>query len=360
MKIGQILVVDDEESMRRFFFLTLEREGFTVDTAESVAVALQKVQSQDYDLILSDIRLGDGQGLEVLAAAKKKDPDLPVIMMTAYASAETAVEAMKLGAADYLAKPFNVDEVRIVVRNNVRTRKLVQENKQLRAQLRGKTESRFISVSKKMEQVLAMLDRIAKMDVTILVTGESGTGKELVMRMIHEKSPRAREPFISVNCGALPETLFESELFGYEKGAFTGADQRRMGLFETAGKGTLFLDEIGEMPLAVQVKLLRVLQEKSIRRVGGTSEIPVDVRVVAATNRNLAEEVKAGRFREDLYYRINVVPLEIPPLRERREDISPLIRFFLEKFSDRFGEPLKSFDSSALTQLESYTWPGNV
>jgi len=359
-KIGRILVVDDEESMRRFFFLTLEREGFQVDLAEGVAAAKEKLSHESFDLVLSDIRLGDGQGLEVLATAKAKDPDLPVIVMTAYASAETAVEAMKLGASDYLAKPFNVDEVRIVVKNTIRTRNLVQENRSLRAQLKGKTEQRFIFVSRRMEQLFSTLDRIARMDVTVLITGESGTGKELVMRMIHEKSPRAQEPFVSVNCGALPESLFESELFGFEKGAFTGADQRRKGLFETAGKGTLFLDEIGEMPLTVQVKLLRVLQEKMVRRVGGNEELPVDVRVVAATNRNLSEEVKAGRFREDLFYRINVVPIEIPPLRQRPEDIAPLIRFFLEKYCDRFGEPLKSFDRQAMAQLEGYGWPGNV
>jgi two-component system response regulator PilR (NtrC family) len=359
-KIGRILVVDDEESMRRFFFLTLEREGFQVDLAEGVTAAKEKLRTETFDLVLSDIRLGDGQGLEVLATAKAKDPDLPVIVMTAYASAETAVEAMKLGASDYLAKPFNVDEVRIVVKNTIRTRNLVQENRSLRAQLKGKTEQRFIFVSRRMDQLFSTLDRIARMDVTVLITGESGTGKELVMRMIHEKSPRAQEPFVSVNCGALPESLFESELFGFEKGAFTGADQRRKGLFETAGKGTLFLDEIGEMPLTVQVKLLRVLQEKMVRRVGGNEELPVDVRVVAATNRNLSEEVKAGRFREDLFYRINVVPIEIPPLRQRPEDIAPLIRFFLEKYCDRFGEPLKSFDRQAMAQLEGYTWPGNV
>jgi two-component system response regulator PilR (NtrC family) len=346
--------------MRRFFFLTLEREGFQVDLAEGVTAAKEKLRTETFDLVLSDIRLGDGQGLEVLATAKAKDPDLPVIVMTAYASAETAVEAMKLGASDYLAKPFNVDEVRIVVKNTIRTRNLVQENRSLRAQLKGKTEQRFIFVSRRMDQLFSTLDRIARMDVTVLITGESGTGKELVMRMIHEKSPRAQEPFVSVNCGALPESLFESELFGFEKGAFTGADQRRKGLFETAGKGTLFLDEIGEMPLTVQVKLLRVLQEKMVRRVGGNEELPVDVRVVAATNRNLSEEVKAGRFREDLFYRINVVPIEIPPLRQRPEDIAPLIRFFLEKYCDRFGEPLKSFDRQAMAQLEGYTWPGNV
>lgn len=354
-----ILVIDDEASMRKFFEVTLKREGYRVVTADSVASGLSKLDDP-VDLILSDIRLGDGLGLSILSASKEKDPDIPVIMMTAYASAETAVEAMKLGAADYLTKPFNVDEVRVVVRNNIRTRKILGENRQLKAALREKTGTKMIYQGEQMRAIMQILQRVSKMDTTILVTGESGTGKELVMRSIHEMSGRADAPFISVNCGALPESLFESELFGYEKGAFTGAEKQRIGLFESAKGGTLFLDEIGEMPLKMQIKLLRVLQEKSIRRVGGTEEIDVDFRLVAATNRDLNAEVSEGNFREDLYYRINVVPIQLPPLRERREDILPLVKFFLKKFSGRLGEEEKSFDPEAMTKIESHDWPGNV
>lgn len=356
-----ILVVDDELSMRKFFEVTLSREGYRVLTADSVREGRARILGDDFDLLLSDIRLGDGQGLELLAESKKKDADIPVIMMTAYASPETAVEAMKLGAVDYLTKPFNVDEVRVVVRNNLRTRSLINENRELKRKLKNKDEpNQLVFISEKMRSLTEKLDRVARLDTTILITGESGTGKELVMRFIHDKSNRADKPFVSVNCGALPENLFESELFGYEKGAFTGADQRRLGLFENARGGTLFLDEIGEMPLQMQIKLLRVLQEKSIRRVGGIEEIPVDFRLLAATNRDLEAEVEKGDFREDLYYRINVVPVHLPPLRERREDILPLIRFFLEKFCARCGEEMKEINQEALGSLERYKWPGNV
>lgn len=360
MKNPTILVVDDEVSMRKFFEVTLKREGYRVLTADSVREGRAVIESKNFDLLLSDIKLGDGQGLELLAACKQKDPDIPVIMMTAYASPETAVEAMKLGAADYLTKPFNVDEVRVVVRNNIRTRNLISENKSLKRRLDKIESPKLVFKSEKMRNLIEVLSRVAKMETTILVVGESGTGKELIMTMIHEKSARSDQPFISVNCGALPETLFESELFGYEKGAFTGADQKKIGLFESARGGTLFLDEIGEMPIKVQVKLLRVLQEKRIRRVGGNEEIPVDFRLLAATNRILQDEVKKGGFREDLFYRINVVPIELPPLRERREDILPLIRFFSEKFAKQCGEELKELSPDVLSCLDHYPWPGNV
>ncbi len=357
---GTILVVDDEESMRKFFELTLKREGYRILTADSVATGVRAINDKNFDLLLSDIRLGDGTGLDILAACKEKDPDIPVLMMTAYASPETAVEAMKLGAADYLTKPFNVDEVRVVVRNNLRTRKLIDENRRLKDQLESRLENKLICKSARMRELLTVLERVAKMDTTILATGESGTGKELIMRTVHEMSTRKDGPFVSVNCGALPESLLESELFGYEKGAFTGAEKRRAGLFESAKSGSIFLDEIGEMPLKMQVKLLRVLQEKSIRRVGGTEEIPVDFRLLTATNLDLQKEVEAGEFREDLYYRINVVPVQLPPLRERREDIVPLVRFFLEKFSRQCGEKPKDMDAAAVAMMERYHWPGNV
>lgn len=356
-----ILVVDDELSMRRFFEVTLSREGYSVHTAESVATGKEAIARLRFDLLLSDIRLGDGQGLELLAACKDKDPEIPVIMMTAYASPETAVEAMKLGAVDYLTKPFNVDEVKVVVRNNIRTRKLVSENRRLKDQLQAQTSaSKLVYRSECMRELIEVLNRVSKMDTTILVTGESGTGKELIMRYIHENSPRAEGPFVSVNCGALPENLLESELFGYEKGAFTGAEKQRQGLFESARNGTLFLDEIGEMPLATQVRLLRVLQEKCVRRVGGTEEIPVDFRLVAATNRDLEAEVTKNNFREDLYYRIKVVPIHLPPLRQRGGDVGLLLRHFLEKYSKQCGEDLKELTEESLAALEAYGWPGNV
>jgi len=355
-----ILVVDDEESMRRFFELTLKREGYRILTAESVASGVALIEREEFDLLLSDVRLGDGTGLDILAACKRRDPDIPVLMMTAYASPETAVEAMKLGAADYLTKPFNVDEVRVVVRNNLRTRKLIDENRRLKDQLQGRLENKLICKSARMREAMILLERVAKMDTTILVTGESGTGKELVMRTVHDMSPRKDGPFVSVNCGALPESLLESELFGYEKAAFTGAEKQRAGLFESARGGSIFLDEIGEMPQKMQVKLLRVLQERSIRRVGGVAEIDVDFRLLTATNRDLQKEVEANRFREDLYYRINVVPVQLPPLRQRREDIAPLLRFFLEKFSRQCGEKPKEMEAEALALMERYDWPGNV
>ncbi|CAM2067954.1 Sigma-54-dependent Fis family transcriptional regulator [Sulfidibacter corallicola] len=357
---GTILVVDDEPSMRRFFEVTLKREGYSVLTADGVRSGLAMVKGEDFDLVLSDIKLGDGQGLEILAACKERDSDIPVIMMTAYASPETAVEAMKLGAIDYLTKPFNVDEVRVVVRNNIRTRNLIAENRKLKEVLEQSQQVDLVYKSDRMRKLIDVLRRVSKMDTTILVSGESGTGKELIMKTIHKMSPRHEQPYISVNCGALPESLFESELFGYEKGSFTGAEQRRIGLFESARGGTLFLDEIGEMPLKMQIKLLRVLQEKKIRRVGGTEEISVDFRLVAATNRDLAKEVQEGNFREDLYYRINVVPILLPPLRERCEDIIPLVRFFLEKFASQYGEAPKDIKTDALAMVETYSWPGNV
>jgi len=354
-----ILVVDDELSMRKFFEVTLQREGYKVLCADSVTEGRAMIDGQNYDLLLSDIKLGDGQGLDLLIHSKEKDPDVPVIMMTAYASPETAVEAMKQGAGDYLTKPFNVDEVRVVVRNNLRTRKLIEENKELKRKL-DESKPRMVYKSERMANLIETLKRVARLDTTILVTGESGTGKELFMRSIHDMSQRTNAPFISVNCGALPESLFESELFGYEKGSFTGAETQKAGLFEAAHQGTLFLDEIGEMPLKMQIKLLRVLQERTIRRVGGNQEIAVDFRLLSATNRNLEDEVKKGNFREDLFYRINVVPISLPPLRQRREDIMPLVTHFIEKFSRQCGEEPKELAPEVIHQFDHYEWPGNV
>ncbi|PIE02516.1 MAG: Fis family transcriptional regulator [Acidobacteria bacterium] len=355
-----LFVVDDEQSMCRFFELTFTHLGYRVITASGVSEAVSIIDKEKYDVLLTDMKMEDGQGLEVLEASKKKNPDTPVLIMTAYASTDTAIEAMKLGASDYLTKPFNVEEVKLVIENQVRTSALVKENIQLKKQLKQVQSFEFISNSEVMRPVLAMIDRVAQLEATVLVQGESGTGKELIMRMIHEKSNRSQGPFIAINCGALPENLLESELFGYEKGAFTGADQQKMGLFEAAKGGTLFLDEIGELPLHMQVKLLRVLQEGKIRRVGGQREIDIDMRIVAATNRNLEEEVTEGRFREDLFYRINVVPIELPPLRQRSEDIPLLVHHFVHRFCSKYSEPIKEIHPEVMSALLKYQWPGNV
>ncbi|PIE90626.1 MAG: Fis family transcriptional regulator [Acidobacteria bacterium] len=355
-----LFVVDDEQSMCRFFELTFTHLGYRVITASGVSEAVGIIDKEKYDVLLTDMKMEDGQGLEVLEASKKKNPDTPVLIMTAYASTDTAIEAMKLGASDYLTKPFNVEEVKLVIENQVRTSALVKENIQLKKQLKQVQSFEFISNSEVMRPVLAMIDRVAQLEATVLVQGESGTGKELIMRMIHEKSNRSQGPFIAINCGALPENLLESELFGYEKGAFTGADQQKMGLFEAAKGGTLFLDEIGELPLHMQVKLLRVLQEGKIRRVGGQREINIDMRIVAATNRDLEEEVTEGRFREDLFYRINVVPIELPPLRQRSEDIPLLVHHFVHRFCSKYSEPIKEIHPEVMSALLKYQWPGNV
>lgn len=355
-----LFVVDDEASMRRFFELTFEHLGYRVLTAEGVSEAKAVFENNEYDLLLTDMKLEDGSGIEILKMSKEERPDVPVVIMTAFASTETAIEAMKLGASDYLTKPFNVEEVKIVIQNHIRTSAIYQENRKLKKQLKKEQNFTFISKSEVMRPIMGILDRVASLDTTVLVTGESGTGKELIMRMIHNRSPRSGGPFIAINCGALPETLLESELFGYEKGAFTGADSRKMGLFEAAFGGTLFLDEIGELPLHMQVKLLRVLQERTVRRVGSKEEIPIDIRVVAATNLNLKKEVEEGKFREDLYYRINVIPIELPPLRKRIEDIPLLARFFLKKYCQQFDEPIKELDKNVMKSFYSYRWPGNI
>jgi len=355
-----LFVVDDENSMCRFFDLTFRHLGYKVLTAESVKAAKKIIEEQEYDILLTDMKLDDGLGLEVLSASKEKNPHIPVLIMTAYASTDTAIEAMKLGASDYLTKPFNVEEVKIVIQNQIKTSAVFKENLYLKKQLKKEKTFEFISNSEVMRPILSVLDRVASLDATVLVMGESGTGKELIMRMIHDKSTRSDGPFVAINCGALPENLLESELFGYEKGAFTGADNKKMGLFEVAKGGTLLLDEIGELPIHMQVKLLRVLQEKTIRRVGGNQEIAIDMRIVAATNRDLKEEINLGNFREDLFYRINVVPITIPPLRKRPEDIPLLVHHFLLKYCHQYGEPIKEVHSDVMNSFLCYDWPGNV
>jgi two-component system, NtrC family, response regulator PilR len=359
--VKRILVVDDEQSMRELLAIMLRREGFEVLLAESRATAASVLAEDPVDMVITDIRLPDGDGIEILRHVKAASPNTVVIVMTAFGSTEAAVGAMKLGAHDYLTKPFDVEELKIVVRNALDKQRLQEENIRLRAELRGRHGlERIIGTSPPLVAVLEMAKAVAGTSSTILIAGESGTGKELVAKAIHALSPRRDAPFVSINCGALPETLLESELFGHVKGAFTDAHQTRKGLFEAAHRGTLFLDEVGETPPSMQVKLLRALQERQIRKVGGTEEVEVDVRVMAATNHSLEDLVRERRFREDLFYRLNVIPLRIPPLRERREDIPLLANHFLKRFSRDMGKPVTSIADEAMALLTRYSWPGNI
>jgi DNA-binding NtrC family response regulator len=358
--MAKLLVVDDEQSMRQLLSLVFGREGYEVRTARTGREALEILRLSAVDVIISDVKMPDMSGIELLREVRAIAPDTPVIMMTAFATIETAREAFKLGADDFVQKPFDVDELKEIVRRAFDKLQLVEENRAFRrAQAERGRLDQIIGRSRRMQAVYQMIEQVAPLNSTVLITGESGTGKELVARAIHNLSPRADKPFVSVNCGAFTETLLESELFGYRKGAFTGATQNRKGLFEAAGHGTIFLDEVGEMSPAMQVKLLRVLQERKVRPLGSPEEIATEARVIAATNRDLAKMVKQGAFREDLYYRISVIPIEIPPLRERREDIPLLVEHFLEKFCAQTGKRLK-ISTRALALLESYSWPGNV
>jgi two-component system response regulator PilR (NtrC family) len=357
----RILVVDDESSLRDMLRIVLRRDGYDVLVAENGRVAIEMLNRERVDLLLSDIRMYDVSGVEVLKAAKALNRDIVAFMMTAFASAETAVEAMRLGAVDYFTKPFSMDELKLKIRQHLESSRLKQENVLLKRALNTRHEfSSIIGRSDAMLAVFRMIESIARTSSTVLVTGESGTGKELAARAIHFNSLRRDQPFVALNCGAIPETLLESELFGHMRGAFTGADTNKKGLLEVAERGTIFLDEIGEMNVTMQVKLLRVLQERRFRRLGGTEESTADIRIVAATNQDLAKLVADGRFREDLYYRINVIPMHLPPLRERREDISLLADHFLEKHASRAGTSVRSISQEASALLTSYQWPGNV
>ncbi|MGE3402723.1 MAG: sigma-54-dependent transcriptional regulator [Vicinamibacterales bacterium] len=358
-----VLVVDDESSMRQWLQIALRKDGYAVMTAQNGREALDLLRQpgRRIDLLLSDIRMPDMSGVEVLREAKAIDRDLIVFMMTAFASTDTAVEAMRLGAVDYFTKPFNVDELRLKVRQHLEARRLKEENVALKRALGTRHEfSNMIARSAVMLEVFKMVETIARTSSTVLITGESGTGKDLVARAIHYNSLRRDQPFVALNCGALPETLLESELFGHVRGAFTGADTNKKGLIEVAERGSIFLDEIGEMNATMQVKLLRVLQDRRFRRLGGTEEVQADIRVIAATNQDLAKLVAEGRFREDLFYRINVIPMHLPPLRDRREDIAPLAEHFLEKFAAQMGKDIRSLSHEASVLLERYAWPGNV
>jgi DNA-binding NtrC family response regulator len=357
----RILIVDDEQSMCEMLAILLKKEGLEVRSAGSRAEAADLLRQGPVDLVLTDVQLPDGDGLEILRHVKAASPETAVVVMTAYGTTEMAVAARKLGAEAYILKPFDVDELRIVIRDSLANRRLREENLRLKREVgQAFGLDRVIGVSQVMVSLFEMVRAIAPTSSTVLVTGESGSGKELVARAIHGLSGRAEGPFVSINCGALPDTLLESELFGYVKGAFTDARQSKKGLFEAANGGTLFLDEVGETSLAMQVKLLRALQERRIRRVGGTDETEVDVRVIAATNAPLEELVKQKRFREDLYYRLQVIPIHTPPLRERREDIPLLAEHFTARFARQMGKRVAKVSEEAMTLLQAYSWPGNV
>jgi DNA-binding NtrC family response regulator len=355
-----ILVVDDEAGIREMLTIVFQKDGYRVSTARSCVEGLALLDGEAPDLVLTDLKMPDGTGFDILKKAREAHRDAPVVMITAYSSTKTAVDALKQGAYDYIAKPFDVDELKHVVARALERKRLVEENVALKERADGKGLGPVVGVSRKMRALFDLVGRIGKTTSTVLITGDSGTGKELVARAIHAASPRAARPFISINCGAMPENLLESELFGHERGAFTGAVKEKKGLFHEAEGGTLFLDEIGETSLTMQVKLLRALQERVVRRVGGNAEEPIDVRIICATNKDLEKKVSEGVFREDLYYRINVIPVLLPPLRERRDDIPHLVKHFLRKVSVEQGIPEKRITTEAMRLLENHPWPGNV
>jgi two-component system response regulator PilR (NtrC family) len=358
--MANLLIVDDEQGMRQLLSHVFGRAGHTVRAAESGGQALGFLRQEPVELIISDVKMPDMNGIELLRRVREFLPEVSVVMMTAFATVETAREAFKLGADDFIQKPFDVDELKLIVEKALERLRLLQENRAFRRAQRERGRlDQIIGHSQKMQAVYQMIETVAQVQSTILITGESGTGKEMVARAIHNQSPRADKPFMPINCGAFTETLLESELFGYVRGAFTGATANRKGLFEASDKGTIFLDEIGEMSPTMQVKLLRVLQERKVRPVGAHEEIATDTRVIAATNRDLAAMVKQGGFREDLFYRVSVIPIELPPLRERREDIPDLVDHFVHKFCQQTGRSL-GVTERVREMLERYSWPGNV
>ena len=355
-----LLIVDDEASLRDFLSIVFEEEGWRVEMAGSLGEAHVAIQRQEPDVVLCDLMLPDGSGIDLVRDVKAVTPAVVFVMITAHTSTRSAVEALKAGAVDYIAKPFDIEELKIVVRKAVERKELEDENVHLRTALEERfTFANILGKSAKMQEIFSIVQRIAKTQSTVLISGESGTGKELIARAIHYNSDR-RGKFVSINCGALPETLLESELFGHERGAFTGAVRDKRGLFHEADRGTIFLDEIGETSTAMQIKLLRVLQDRVVRKVGSNSEAAVDVRVIAATNRDLTESIREGTFREDLFYRINVIPITLPPLRHRREDIPLLVDHFIEKFCTRMEVPRRRISADAMRVIEKYSWPGNV
>lgn len=356
-----ILVVDDEESVRKLLTAVLKKEGYTVETAEDGRQAVEKARLIKPALVIMDIRMPNLDGLSAFKAIREENKEVLVILMTAFAAVETAVEAVKLGAYDYIIKPFNIDEVKLLIKRAMQVQTLTEEVKVLREELYSNYRlDKLLTNSPKMQELYRIIGKVASTSATVLLSGESGTGKELIANTIHYNSLRSHGPLVKVNCGALPESLLESELFGHEKGAFTGAAARKLGRFELANKGTIFLDEIGEVSQSLQVKLLRVLQEREFERVGGTELVKTDIRIIAATNRNLEDMVAKGTFREDLYYRLNVVSIHVPPLRERREDIPLLADYFLHKYAQENNRTMSMFDQETCSLLADYNWPGNV
>ena len=357
----KILVADDEPSMREFLDIMLKKEGYKVSLASNGEEVAKLAENDLFDLVLLDIRMPKLDGLSALKKIKANAPETVVIMITAYASADTAIKAMKEGAYDYITKPFKVEEIKLIIKNALEKKNLQKENVLLKQAVRDRFHfGNIIGQSPKMVALYDLLEKVSPTKTNILVTGESGTGKELVAKAIHYNSPRKDKPFVTLNCGAIPESLIESELFGHMKGAFTDAIATKKGLFEVADEGTIFLDEISELPLLMQVKLLRVLQDKEFKRVGGTEDIRVDVRIIAATNKELEEAVKEKRFREDLFYRLNVIQIKLPPLRDRREDIQTLANHFLKKYSQELNKNISKISPEALQILLNYEYPGNV
>ena len=362
MAEARVLVVDDEQSMRELLGIMLRQVGYEVSQADGGEAAIQTLKGTDaFDLVITDLRMRKVDGLAVLRAAKEHSPHTVVLVVTAFASTETAVEAMKLGAYDYVTKPFKLDELKLTIANALERKRLQDENRELKRQLRTERGfDSFVGKSRRMLEVFETIRKTADSGSTVMITGESGTGKELVARAVHQESSRRNAPFISVNCGAIPETLMESELFGHVKGAFTGAVQSTEGLFLAADGGTLFLDEITEIAHSVQVKLLRAIQEREIRRVGDTRDVKVDVRLIAASNRDLVKAIADGVLREDLYYRLNVIPIHLPPLRDRTEDIALLVAHFIGRIATDVGKTIAGISPEALAVLERYHWPGNI
>ena len=360
----KILIVDDEAFIRENLERILVEDGYRPHSTESPEKAVEQVSEEEIDLVLLDLNLGDKSGLDVLREMREIDPDLLVIIITGYGTVESAVEALKMGAYDYIKKPFKADAIRLIVKLALETQSLRREVRQLRRETQDKTilgDTAMVGSSPSLLQVYRQTREVAKHETaTVLITGESGTGKELVARAVHNMSPRKDKPFVEINCGSLPFNLLESELFGHERGAFTDAKNKKIGLFEEANGGTIFLDEIGEMDMNLQVKLLRVLEDRKIRRLGGTRNIDIDVRVIAATNREMKDAIDDKMFREDLYYRLNVFPIQIPPLRDRREDIPPLLDYFLKRFNREFNKNISEVSRDALDLLMRYSWPGNV
>jgi len=359
---GSILVVDDEPGLRDMLTILFRREGYAVTAAPGFATARESIKNAPtpYDVVLTDLMMPDGSGLDLLPIAKDREVATQVIVMTAHGALENAVDAMKRGAYDFVTKPFATSELKVLVQKAFEKRSLLTENERLRAQVDRNAPKDLLGHSRAMQDILSFVSRIAQSRSTVLVTGESGTGKERIARAVHDFSDRKDKPFLVVNCGAIPEALVESELFGHEKGSFTGATSRSLGIFRKAEGGTVLLDEVGELPLATQVKLLRVLQERKVRGVGETEESSVDVRVLAATNRNIEEDVKTNKFRQDLYYRLNVIRVHVPPLRDRREDVPELARYFLDRCSREHGKSVRGFSPDALRALDAYAFPGNV